>query len=300
MFQQIAKLKQQRESTQNTQQTPTSVFLAAHTDKTSPRTDVSLQQPEISSPPDAEAPVRFQRPMANVFRAPALKVGETSASIIKPAKKTPESSNEGDPFAHLDVNGTAEIHEPEIEELAQSAQALAILAQYRKSRLEFGMIRMRMGSYLTLIKDNKLWRGVAENWETFLASENLNVHAARQYMAVARKYIFDMDLSEETLGKLSMAGIGALEKAGKVINDENQADLIDVLTNLSEKDAIQRIIEMSGNDDSISDKPTLRVLRMLREFYEMPPDLQVDFLGKVAGNRKRMERERSKDLAPQK
>lgn len=288
MFHHIAKLKQQRSAQNSTNQT-TEGSSSVHSKVVS---DVISQQPAVEKTDEKIAP----RPMVNIFRAAPMVRKTVEAST--PAQPVKQEVVLPDPFVKLDVNGTAEVHEPEVEELAQSAQAMAILGQYRKSRLEFGMVRMRMGSYLTLIKDNKLWRGVAENWESFLAAENLNVHAARQYMAVARKYIFDMDLPEETLGKLSMAGIGALEKAGKVINDENQSDMIDVLTSLSEKDAIQRIIEMSGEDESSSDKPTLRVLKMLRDFYDMPPDLQVDFLGKVAGNRKRMEKERSKDLAP--
>lgn len=170
-----------------------------------------------------------------------------------------------------------------------SEQSAALLGEYRKSRIEFGMARMRMGAFLHIIKSNKLWEGVAESFDAFIASENINPHAARQYMSVAKTFIFDMHLPEDVLSKLSIAGISALDKAGKVIGEDNRDEVVEILANLSERDAIQRIMEMSTNEVAGPGKPALRVLRLLREYYEMPPDLQFDFLGKLSDNRRNQE-----------
>lgn len=170
-----------------------------------------------------------------------------------------------------------------------SEQSAVLLGEYRKSRIKFGMARMRMGAFLHIIKSNKLWEGVAESFDSFIAAENINPHAARQYMSVAKTFIFDMKLSEEVLSKLSIAGISALDKASKLIGEENRDELVEILANLSERDAIQRIMEMSTSEVTGTSKPALRVLRLLREYYEMPPDLQFDFLGKLSDNRRNQE-----------
>lgn len=162
--------------------------------------------------------------------------------------------------------------------LNEEQSAAVILRGYRATRSQFGVNRIRLGSYLHIIKEHKLWAGISESWEAFLAAENINPNAARQYINVAKKFIHEMDLDEETLSKLAGAGITAMEKAAKFINKDNQADVLSALTALSERDAIQRIIELAAEvEDSKSDAPTLRVLKVLREYHDLPPDLQYDF-----------------------
>ena len=165
------------------------------------------------------------------------------------------------------------------------AQAVVILRGYRAVRASFGLNRIHLGAHLHLIREHKLWKGVAESWEEFLASENLNPNAARQYMNVAKKFVYEMDLDDELLAKLSTAGISALEKAGRVINDGNKEDILAALMSLSERDAIQRIIEISSAaQDKASQAPTLRVLKVLREYHDLPPDLQQEFRSRLHAN----------------
>ena len=153
------------------------------------------------------------------------------------------------------------------------AQAVVILRGYRAVRASFGLNRIHLGAHLHLIREHKLWKGVAESWEEFLASENLNPNAARQYMNVAKKFVYEMDLDDELLAKLSTAGISALEKAGRVINDGNKEDILAALMSLSERDAIQRIIEISS-----------AALKVLREYHDLPPDLQQEFRSRLHAN----------------
>lgn len=195
-----------------------------------------------------------------------------------PPPRAPEAKPSAAPQHH---DGGHDHQEQESQALAQSEQALAILAKYRSLRSDFGFVRLEMGSYLHLIRENALWKGLAENWEAFLAAENINAHAARQYITVAKKFILEMDLPEETLRKLAAAGITALEKASRVINQDNQAEIISALVDLSEKDAIQRIKALSSGVEPELGKPSLAVLKLLREFHEMPPDMQMEFLQKV-------------------
>jgi hypothetical protein len=67
---------------------------------------------------------------------------------------------------------------------------------------------------------------------------------------------------------------------------QNQAEVLEVLTSLSERDAVQRIIELGAappkeGEPSAAD---LRVLRLLREYMGLPSDLQSKF-------RERLQRE---------
>jgi hypothetical protein len=168
----------------------------------------------------------------------------------------------------------------------EDPQTALVLDEYRLARMHFGLSRIKMGSYLHLIQENKLWRGRAESWSAFLAAENLQPNAIRQYINVARTYVFELDLPDNVLAKLSLAGISAMEKAGKIINDSNKEEVISALTTLAEKDAVQRIIELSASA-AVSGPPSteMRVLRLLKEFYGLPPDMQSDFKDKLLQSR---------------
>lgn len=166
--------------------------------------------------------------------------------------------------------------------LDENQQAVAIQIGFRKARIKFGLARIELGSFLHTIRVNNLYQGEAENWEAFLAAENINPNAARQYMSVAQKFVFELNISEEILAKLSLAGITALEKAGRIITPQNKDEIIDAILGLGEKDAIQRLIELSSGDEPKPEKATMRVLALLREFNSMPPDLQIEFRNRIS------------------
>lgn len=169
-----------------------------------------------------------------------------------------------------------------MQPLDEATQVALILRGYRETRMEFGLSRMKLGAHLSVIRRQRLWEGIAESWEAFLGSENINPQAARQYIAVADKFIYDLQLTDDTLRKLAGAGISALEKAARVINDDNKDDILASLISLSDRDAVQRIIEIaSGIEDSKPEQASLRVLKMLREYYALPPDMQMDFRNRL-------------------
>ena len=183
----------------------------------------------------------------------------------------------------------------EAEEAEEAARNYEVLQQFWSSRTSFGLARIKMGAYLHLIKQHKLWRGVSESWDAFIARENVNPNAARQYMTVAKKFVFEMDLPEETLAKLSLAGITALERAANTMSEHNQEEVVTILSELTERDAIQRLLEMSDKEEQKANKPTLRVLRLLKEYHEMPPDLQAEFKGKIMKTESKKEKEKLSD-----
>lgn len=179
-------------------------------------------------------------------------------------------------------------------QLSEDEQARAIQVGFRQARSKFGLARIELGSYLYTMRKNKLFLGMAENWDQFLAQENINPNAARQYANVAEKFIFELNVSEELLSRLALAGITALEKAGRIINERNKEEVLGALTELGEKDAIQRLIEMSSGDEPKPEKATMRVLALLREFNSMPPDLQHEFRTRIEPKAKTFGRDQNR------
>lgn len=184
---------------------------------------------------------------------------------------------------------------PGSAEAVQGEANFDMLKRFWEARKEFGLSRIKMGAFLHLIKDHQMWRGVAGSWEGFLAQENVNSNAARQYIAVAKRFVFELDLPEKTLAKLSLAGITALEKAATTMTPENQIEVIAILNDLTERDAIQRMMELSKEDEPVKDKPSLRVLSILKQFSELPPDMQQQVKEKIMGNEKRRTAAREAD-----
>jgi hypothetical protein len=102
----------------------------------------------------------------------------------------------GDATADIEIAADAGMPAEElvrVTALDAQAQRAEILADYRRARMKFGLARLELGARLHLIQENGLWEGLAENWGTFLAEENINPHAARQYAAVAKKFVFELD-----------------------------------------------------------------------------------------------------------
>ena len=158
----------------------------------------------------------------------------------------------------------------------QGEQAHEVALGVQRLRRELGMARIHLGAYLCVMKDQDLWRAYANSWEAYIATLNMNVSGARQFMTVARKLVFELGLDEKMKETAAMAGMAALEKACRVMNKANKEEIVGILSSLSEKDAVQRIIELSagrvGEDShAVADA---RVLKALRGVYQLPPDLQ--------------------------
>ena len=248
-----------------------------------PSTTADLQSPQgprAFRPVQRPVPQRQQEPVVNTAAiADGFRRAETLSGINVTFKTPPMQS-------------TAEPGTPEAEEEESNFD---IMKQFWDARMHFGLSRIKLGSYLHLIKTHRLWKGFAESWEGFLAKENVNPNAARQYMAVSKKFVFELDLPQQTLSKLSLAGITALEKAANTMSKENQEEVIAILDTLAERDAIQQLMEMAKEDDTVKDKPSLRVLSILKQISELPPDMQQQVKEKLAMGDKRRTAAREAD-----
>lgn len=249
-----------------------------------------LASPEILLSPAAP---RFFNPVQRPVHRAAEKPKASSETVAMGVTRAEGLSNIHVTF-NTPPNPGQELPAGSVE-AAEADANFEMLKRFWEARKEFGLARIKMGAFLHLIKDHKMWRGVAESWEAFLAKENVNSNAARQYITVARRFVFELDLPEKTLAKLSLAGITALEKAAMTMTLQNQDEVIAILDSLAERDAITQLMEMSKEDAPVKNKPSLRVLSILKQFSELPPDMQQQVKEKIMGNEKRRAAARDAD-----
>jgi hypothetical protein len=152
---------------------------------------------------------------------------------------------------------------------------------FRNARLAFGRARLQLGMLLATIRAHSLWKGKAESFGAFLASENIDDNAARQYMRVAQKFITDLRLSDGELDQIAMTSFRALDKASRVITPANKDEVLSVLANLAGRDAVEQIINMSAGVRPEGEIVSLRVIRLLADYHYLPPDLQQQFMDRL-------------------
>lgn len=241
----------------------------------------------VSDVADEAQPLQNQHYSSSVLRPVPLRVSDAPSR----AGAIAEGFGRAETLSGINVTFTAPISKNPAPvgsaEAAEEESNYDIMKRFWKARTEFGLSRIQMGAFLHMIKTHRLWTGYAENWDSFLAKENVNPNAARQYMSVAKKFVFELDLPQQTLAKLSLAGITALEKAANTMSKENQEEVIAILDTLAERDAIQQLMELAKEDEPVKDKPSLRVLSILKQIYELPPDMQQQVKEKLVLHDKR-------------
>src|SRR3990172_9342054 len=70
-----------------------------------------------------------------------------------------------------------------------------------------------IGSILSLFKNKELWKGYAETWAEFCASEAHSYAFAQTAIRIYEKYIVELDLPKGTIEELSARDYTALDKA---------------------------------------------------------------------------------------
>lgn len=150
----------------------------------------------------------------------------------------------------------------------------------KDAQRRFGAVRLEIGTILQAFKDNKLWEGIGENFGQFLEQEKVNSSFAYQTMLIARKFLFELKVTPAEFEKLSLVNMRTLYKAAKVITPENRDDVIDIVTLLHERDAVDALAEMEGRLP-VPERVDARVGRIVREFRSLPDDLQIDFLNSL-------------------
>lgn len=148
----------------------------------------------------------------------------------------------------------------------------------RAARQQYGMARLHMGVLLEHLRTHKGWEGEAESFAGLLEELRINQTAAYQYMRVAKRFFFELPLPDGALTQMCMANISTLELAGRVANEENLAEVVSVVTSLSERDAKTTLEEMLQAQESENTAPRRepRLAKVLRLYRELPDDQRID------------------------
>lgn len=146
-------------------------------------------------------------------------------------------------------------------------------------RRQYGLDRFQLGFILHTVHENSLWMGKAESFSHYLQDLRVNASAARQYMAVAKKFVVELNLPEPIIEALAMCNMSVLYAASKVITEDNLEDVLCSLLALHQRDALQGLREMAPNYDHTRDPP--QVNRMVDQFFNLPDDLRIGFLARI-------------------
>lgn len=149
----------------------------------------------------------------------------------------------------------------------------------RQARLEYGMLRLKMGKLLDLVRSYELWRGKSESFSRYLELVRIKDSAAYQYMRVARSMLSD-DLSSDDLRCLAESNMRVLDQASKVISEANRADLFGMLSVLHERDALEAIKSMDS-PESNQGQSAPAVQKLISNFCRLPDDQRIEFMQRM-------------------
>ena len=109
-----------------------------------------------------------------------------------------------------------------------------------------GMWFFVLGGVLHHIKEGEYWRGRAESWAGFCASEGLTYGDAQEKIRLYQEYVVRLRLPEETLETLASRDKTALSKAAPHITEENKWEWVDKLTHLARQDIVIEVRQAGG------------------------------------------------------
>ena len=149
-----------------------------------------------------------------------------------------------------------------------------------ESGMHFGLVRFKIGALLLTVKNEELWRGKARSFAEYLESERIKQPAARQYMRVAEKFLFELKLDDEHLLALSRVSMTTLVKACDRITKSNMSEVVHLLEGLSDRDAIHALDDFDNHTRALHERKdhSPKVRKMISEFYGLPNDLRVEVL----------------------
>lgn len=146
----------------------------------------------------------------------------------------------------------------------------------KAAQRKFAMARFEMGVLLHTLKANDLWVGFAESFNDFLAQERINPNAARQYMRVAKRLYFELNLTDLQFEALADVSFSVLDKACSVIDDDNKEDMIALLSSLDSRDAEHELGEIKAPSDPARQHP--RVAKILSEIRDLPHEYRIEVM----------------------
>ena len=105
-----------------------------------------------------------------------------------------------------------------------------------------------MGGLLCLMKEYDLWKGYADSWKEFCASEAHSYSFAQTAIRLYHKYVVELALPEEKLMRLMSRDYTSLDNAAAVITEENCDDWLNKLYVLGRDDLRKEIRVAKGKD----------------------------------------------------
>lgn len=155
----------------------------------------------------------------------------------------------------------------------------------KETQQRYGMARFEMAILLEEVRTKELWKGKAETFAAFLEEERINESAAYQYMRVARKFFYEIKLSDKEFQNLACVNMRILDMAAKIINEENRNDVLDIIMALGERDARLSLSEMQESEVEGGAARNV-VSGFVRRYRQLPNELKMEALQQITGNAK--------------
>ena len=130
-----------------------------------------------------------------------------------------------------------------------------------------------MGAILDLFKEHDLWKGRADSWKEFCASEAHSYSFAQTAIRLYHKYVVELDLPEDKLMRLMSSDYTSLDNAATVITEENCDDWLCKINVLGRDDLRKEIRVAKGK--SAFDKDSVEIV--LLSYFSLGYDERQEF-----------------------
>lgn len=157
----------------------------------------------------------------------------------------------------------------------------------KATQRELGLARFELGTLLEVFKGNEgLWSGRATSFPAFLEEERIQPDGAKKFMRVAKKFVLELGLNDQTLAELACVNFRILELAAKIITPENKDEVLAMVIALGERDARVALAELADPDavGAPAAKVSAPVNSLMRRFRELPDDYRIEFMNQLRGN----------------
>lgn len=140
-----------------------------------------------------------------------------------------------------------------------------------------GMGLFSMGAILYYFKEHDLWKGYAEDWGQFCASESIPPTMGRLSIRIYKKYVLELGLEEKELALLAERDYTTLDNACKVITPENAEEWLPKIMTLGREDVGKEIREAQGREVFQSSE----IDKVEAMFWKLNSDAKVEFRRRI-------------------
>ena len=143
----------------------------------------------------------------------------------------------------------------------------------KRLQVHMGMQKLRLGALLCVLEQSGEWEGRtnATSFRRFLIEEGIEPKAARQYMAVAERFVLGLQLPLEELRKIAPVSMRVLVEAAKVASPDNWEQIVDIVTSMPRPEALQTLQQYFACPDDT----------LLKKDYSKPVASILDRVGEL-------------------